>query len=82
MLGGRSLQKLNLNNFPLLPTGTRELRVDLTDFDGNHNFAKYRSFQLQGEEEKYKLILGDFVGGGAGKQLWGDSGGVGWGSVR
>lgn len=54
---------------PLLPAGTSELRVDLVDFDGNKNFAKYSSFQILGEEEKYKLILGDFVGGGAGKKL-------------
>ncbi|XP_055456758.1 ficolin-2 [Psammomys obesus] len=59
----------NDNIHALTTQGTRELRVDLTDFDGNHNFAKYRSFQLQGEEEKYKLILGEFVGGGAGDSL-------------
>jgi ficolin len=43
--------------------------VDLSDFEGKHDFAKYSSFQIQGEAEKYKLILGNFLGGGAGEQL-------------
>lgn len=54
---------------PPLPAGTSELRVDLTDFEGKREFAKYSSFRIQGEAEKYKLILGNFVGGGAGEQL-------------
>uniref|UniRef100_A0A8C6HLN1 Fibrinogen C-terminal domain-containing protein n=1 Tax=Mus spicilegus TaxID=10103 RepID=A0A8C6HLN1_MUSSI len=37
--------------------------------EGKHDFAKYSSFQIQGEAEKYKLILGNFLGGGAGEQL-------------
>lgn len=41
--------------------------MDLADFDGKHDFAKYSSFQIQGEAEKYKLILGNFLGGGAGE---------------
>lgn len=59
----------NDNIHALTTQGTSELRVDLVDFDGNKNFAKYSSFQILGEEEKYKLILGDFVGGGAGDSL-------------
>lgn len=41
--------------------------MDLTNFLGNREFAKYSSFQIQGEAQKYKLILGNFIGGDAGK---------------
>ncbi|GAB1286141.1 Ficolin-2 [Apodemus speciosus] len=58
-------QGLSLHRPPPLSEGTSELRVDLTDFDGKHDFAKYSSFRIQGETEKYKLILGNFLGGGA-----------------
>lgn len=50
----------------LSPTGTSELRVDLVDFEGNRQFAKYTSFKMAGEAEKYKLVLGAFVEGSAG----------------
>ncbi|XP_047381024.1 ficolin-1-like [Sciurus carolinensis] len=53
----------------LTAQGTSELRVDLVDFEGNHDFAKYSSFRMAGEAEKYKLILGAFVGGSAGDSL-------------
>ncbi|XP_043843872.1 ficolin-1-like [Dromiciops gliroides] len=46
-----------------------ELRIDLQDFDRNHYFAKYRSFQVAGETENYKLSLGAFVDGNAGDSL-------------
>ncbi|XP_074048736.1 ficolin-1-like [Macrotis lagotis] len=46
-----------------------ELRIDLQDFDHNHHFAKYRSFQVAGEIENYKLSLGAFVDGNAGDSL-------------
>lgn len=59
----------NDNIHALTTQGTNELRVDLADFDGKHDFAKYSSFQIQGEAEKYKLILGNFLGGGAGDSL-------------
>ncbi|XP_057355403.1 ficolin-1-like [Manis pentadactyla] len=52
----------------LTAQGTSELRADLVDFEGNHQFAKYSSFKVAGEAEKYKLVLGGFVGGGAGLQ--------------
>ncbi|XP_027725543.1 ficolin-2 [Vombatus ursinus] len=48
---------------------TFEFRVDLSDFDGGHSFAKYRSFRVSGEAENYRLILGDFVEGDAGDSL-------------
>lgn len=49
-------------------TGTSELRVDLVDFDGNHRFAKYSSFKMAGEADKYRLVLGTFVDGSAGER--------------
>ncbi|XP_007952512.1 ficolin-1-like [Orycteropus afer afer] len=59
----------NDNIQALTAQGTSELRVDLVDFEGNHQFAKYRSFKMAVETEKYRLILGDFVGGSAGDSL-------------
>uniref|UniRef100_A0A480TCM2 Ficolin-1 n=1 Tax=Sus scrofa TaxID=9823 RepID=A0A480TCM2_PIG len=53
----------------LTAQGTNELRVDLVDFEGNHQFAKYRSFQVADEAEKYMLVLGAFVEGNAGDSL-------------
>uniref|UniRef100_A0A8D2BZA7 Ficolin (collagen/fibrinogen domain containing lectin) 2 (hucolin) n=1 Tax=Sus scrofa TaxID=9823 RepID=A0A8D2BZA7_PIG len=53
----------------LTAQGTSELRVDLVDFEGNHQFAKYRSFQVADEAEKYMLVLGAFVEGNAGDSL-------------
>ncbi|XP_021568640.1 ficolin-2 [Carlito syrichta] len=53
----------------LTSQGTNELRVDLVDFEGNHQFAKYASFKVEGETEKYKLVLGAFVEGTAGDSL-------------
>ncbi|KAG2455195.1 FCN2 protein, partial [Polypterus senegalus] len=49
--------------------GTYELRIDFTDFDNINTFAKYNLFKVLGESDKYKLILGDFVGGTAGDSL-------------
>lgn len=55
----------------LLPSahviGSQDLRVDLRDFQGQTSYAKYSSFQVSGEQEKYKLTLGQFLGGTAGK---------------
>ncbi|XP_058380429.1 ficolin-1-like [Diceros bicornis minor] len=59
----------NDNIHALTAQGTSELRVDLVDFQGNHQFAKYQSFKIANETEKYKLILGDFVTGNAGDSL-------------
>ncbi|XP_073908905.1 ficolin-1 isoform X2 [Castor canadensis] len=49
--------------------GNHELRIDLRDFQGEASYAKYSSFQVSGEQEKYKLVLGQFVGGTAGDSL-------------
>ncbi|XP_037588906.1 ficolin-2 isoform X4 [Cebus imitator] len=59
----------NDNIHALTARGTSELRVDLVDFEDNHQFAKYRSFQMAGEAEKYRLVLGAFVEGSAGDSL-------------
>ncbi|XP_057578616.1 ficolin-2 isoform X2 [Hippopotamus amphibius kiboko] len=59
----------NDNIHALTSQGTSELRVDLVDFEGNRQFAKYRSFKMAGEKEKYKLVLGSFVEGTAGDSL-------------
>ncbi|XP_065275063.1 ficolin-2-like [Emys orbicularis] len=58
---------LGSNNIHLLTfLGNHELRIDLKDFENNTQFAKYKSFKIAGETEKYKLVLGDFLGGTAG----------------
>ncbi|XP_026313293.1 ficolin-2 [Piliocolobus tephrosceles] len=59
----------NDNIHSLTARGTSELRVDLVDFEDNHQFAKYRSFKVADEEEKYNLVLGAFVEGSAGDSL-------------
>ncbi|XP_067398286.1 ficolin-1-like [Emydura macquarii macquarii] len=61
---------LGNDNIHLLTSlGTNELRIDLVDFDNKSQFAKYASFKIAGETEKYKLILGAFVNGTAGDSL-------------
>uniref|UniRef100_A0A8C0H3F4 Fibrinogen C-terminal domain-containing protein n=1 Tax=Chelonoidis abingdonii TaxID=106734 RepID=A0A8C0H3F4_CHEAB len=61
---------LGNDNIHLLTSlGNHELRIDLKDFENNTQFAKYKSFKIAGEMEKYKLILGDFIGGTAGDSL-------------
>ena len=49
------------------------------DFQGGHQFAKYQSFRLGSEAEKYKLVLGTFVGGSAGERPAGQAWGAGRG---
>ncbi|XP_053325646.1 ficolin-1-like [Spea bombifrons] len=59
----------NDNLHMLTSSGTWELRVDLQDFENTNYFAKYTSFKVLGESEKYKLILGSFKEGNAGNSL-------------
>ncbi|XP_068964489.1 ficolin-2-like [Petaurus breviceps papuanus] len=59
----------NENLHRLTTQRNNELRIDLQDFDQNYFFAKYTSFQILGETEKYKLILGNFVDGNAGDSM-------------
>ncbi|XP_071981056.1 ficolin-1-B-like [Engystomops pustulosus] len=59
----------NENISYITSSDTWELRVDLQDFDFINSFAKYSSFKVMGESEKYKLVLGGFTGGNAGDSL-------------
>ncbi|XP_053414755.1 ficolin-1-like isoform X2 [Nycticebus coucang] len=59
----------NDNIHALTAQGTSELRVDLVDFKGTHQFAKYHSFKMGSEADKYKLVLGAFAEGNAGDSL-------------
>ncbi|XP_054853975.1 ficolin-2-like [Eublepharis macularius] len=63
---------LGNDNIHLLTSlGENELRIDLADFDNNHTFAKYQSFQVSGELDQYRLTLGRFIGGTAGDSFSG-----------
>ncbi|XP_040260823.1 ficolin-2-like [Bufo bufo] len=59
----------NDNIYKITSSGKWELRIDLQDFDSVNYFAKYSSFKIMGETEKYKLVLGDFTSGNAGDSL-------------
>ena len=38
------------------------LRVDLGDFSGQRRYASYDNFQIGGEDQKFKLTLGNYNG--------------------
>ena len=38
------------------------LRVDLEDFDGNIKYAQYTTFQVAGEADKYRIVIGGYSG--------------------
>ncbi|XP_068105085.1 ficolin-1-like [Hyperolius riggenbachi] len=59
----------NDNIHQLTSSGTWELRVDLQDSDSVQYSAKYNSFKVLGESEKYKLVLGSFARGNAADSL-------------
>lgn len=59
----------NDNLHKITSFGTWELRVDLQDFQNTKQHATYKSFKVLGEDEKYKLVLGDFKSGNAGDSL-------------
>ena len=40
----------------------KRLRVDLEDFEGNTAYAEYDMFGAMSENDKYKLILGNYSG--------------------
>ncbi|XP_073496426.1 ficolin-2-like isoform X2 [Phyllobates terribilis] len=61
-LGNENLHKITSSD-------TWQLRIDLQDFGDDMYFAKYSSFQILGEEEKYKLMVGNFEGGNAGDSM-------------
>ncbi|XP_053552138.1 ficolin-2-like [Bombina bombina] len=59
----------NDNIHKITSAGKWELRIDLQDFENQKTNAKYTSFQILGEDEKYKLLLGAFKEGTAGDSL-------------
>ncbi|KAM9324220.1 ficolin-2-like [Gastrophryne carolinensis] len=59
----------NTNVYQITLSGTWELRIDLQAFDNTKYFAKYASFKVLGEAEKFKLLLGAFTDGNAGNAL-------------
>ncbi|XP_053551400.1 ficolin-1-like [Bombina bombina] len=59
----------NDNLHKITTVGKWELRVDLQDFDSKNYYAHYNSFQILGEDNKYKMLLGAFKGGNAGDSL-------------
>ncbi|KAM3911649.1 ficolin-1-like [Leptodactylus fuscus] len=61
----------NENIHQITSIGTWELRVDLQDFEGKKVFAKYASFQVLDESQKYELLIGAFLEGTAGDSLGG-----------
>ncbi|XP_040178779.1 ficolin-1-like [Rana temporaria] len=61
----------NDNIHMLTSSGTWELRIDLLAFDNTKHFAKYASFKILGEAERYKLLLGAFTEGNAGDSMSG-----------
>lgn len=44
-----------------------ELRVDMEDFEGQRVFADYSSFSVGPESDGYRLKLGSFIKGAAGR---------------
>ncbi|XP_006112397.1 ficolin-2-like [Pelodiscus sinensis] len=50
---------------------TCELRVDLSDVENKKSFARYETFRISGETDKYRLTLGKFITGTAGDSLAG-----------
>nr|XP_014425365.2 ficolin-1-like [Pelodiscus sinensis] len=74
---------LGNDNIHLLTSqGAHELRVDLRDFDDSYQYAKFASFKIAGEPEKYKLTLGSFLEGTAGRFQEGPSCRVADGNVE
>ena len=53
---------LGNDNINLLTRENQELRVDLSDFQGNTAYAEYSTFSVGSEGEKYKLTVTGFTG--------------------
>ncbi|CAL4066006.1 unnamed protein product, partial [Meganyctiphanes norvegica] len=52
----------NENIYMLTNTDEYVLRIELEDFDGNKRYAEYSTFKLHGENDMYKLEIGDYSG--------------------
>ena len=46
----------------ILSQGYYELRIDLTDFEGNSTYANYDHFEIEDFKENYKLTVADYTG--------------------
>ncbi|XP_028391571.1 ficolin-2-like [Dendronephthya gigantea] len=46
----------------LWKSGQNVLRIDLMDFNGNKRYAKYGTFSVADESDKYKLNIGSYSG--------------------
>ena len=42
--------------------GPCELRVDMSDFDGDHRFAHYKVVHVASRDTKYRLTVGGYSG--------------------
>lgn len=47
-----------------------QLKVDMEDFEGQKVYAQYSSFSVGPESDGYKLNLGSFIKGSAGRTLF------------
>ncbi|ELT87485.1 hypothetical protein CAPTEDRAFT_198861 [Capitella teleta] len=65
-LGNRNLNKLTAGQ-------SNELRVDMMDGEGEKRFAKYKTFEVGPELEKFPLTVGGYSGD-AGDSLFGHNG--------
>ena len=54
-LGNDKIHRLTSND-------NMTLHVDLEDFEGNTSYAEYDMFGVMSENDKYKLILGNYSG--------------------
>ena len=43
-------------------TGNVTIRVDLEDFEGDTRYAKYKTFKVADEADKYRLLIGGYSG--------------------
>ncbi|XP_040180452.1 ficolin-2-like isoform X1 [Rana temporaria] len=59
----------NVNLHRLTSFGKYELRFDLEDFEGNHTYATYSNFRVEGEADQYTLRFDSYVKGTAGDSL-------------
>ncbi|XP_075041751.1 ficolin-2-like [Mixophyes fleayi] len=53
----------------LTSSGRWEMQIDLYDFKHKKVFAKYSSFKVLGESDKYMLLLGNFTDGNIGDAM-------------
>ncbi|XP_033126146.1 ficolin-2-like [Anneissia japonica] len=42
-------------------SAVHELRIDLIDYDDNHDYVTYDYFRIESESDKYRLRLGNYI---------------------